>query len=518
MRRTVPVLPLVLGSVVVFFVGHALARALARLPELYLFPLTEDGYYSLTVARHLAQGHGPTVDGRTLTNGFQPLWVLLVTPVFAAAGGDVPLAIRGVLVAHWTIYAATLGLVAAIAARVAPHLRVPASAAALTAALLYSTNVTIYELHFNGLETGLVLLLHALLAVMLLRLDWNSTRQVAALGVLTGTLMLARIDAVFVAAGVIVCPWLQGVPLRRTIATVSAVWGIALLMVAPWLLFNVLQFGSLMPSSGLAQQDWGWRPGRIAVALAYVAGHLVPLSTAFCYPSRHETAAGLILLVAGGFVATRVALGTLRIGAPFRIGAIGAPSSVAVLFVVEAAALAVWYGASSFAWWMFQRYTAPVLVCAVPAMAVAWLRVTRSHPAALVFLASGCVGFAALGLWGARTAELRERSHFEQVRIAETVAPPGEWVGALQSGTLGFFRANVLNLDGKVNREALRAAAGLDEYARRSGVTWLVDWPALLQDRVFRNQPPRGWRLQRVVQVPGCASCRFAVYRLMPYP
>ena len=40
-------------------------------------PLTEDGYYSLSVARNLAAGKGMTIDGANLTNGFQPLFTMI---------------------------------------------------------------------------------------------------------------------------------------------------------------------------------------------------------------------------------------------------------------------------------------------------------------------------------------------------------------------------------------------------------------------------------------------------------
>ena len=50
-------------------------------------------------------------------------------------------------------------------------------------------------------------------------------------------------------------------------------------------------------------------------------------------------------------------------------------------------------------------------------------------------------------------------------------------VGARQTGTLGYFRPRVVNLDGKVNGDALRArAAGrLRAYLDAAGVDVVVD-------------------------------------------
>ena len=39
----------------------------------------DDGYYYLTIAANLADTGRSTFDGQTLTNGYQPLWLLLLT-------------------------------------------------------------------------------------------------------------------------------------------------------------------------------------------------------------------------------------------------------------------------------------------------------------------------------------------------------------------------------------------------------------------------------------------------------
>ncbi|HXV23893.1 MAG TPA: hypothetical protein VED46_06515, partial [Alphaproteobacteria bacterium] len=52
-------------------------------------PLVEDAYYSLSVARNLADGKGFTVDGEQLTNGVQPLFTIISTLSFIVTGGDI---------------------------------------------------------------------------------------------------------------------------------------------------------------------------------------------------------------------------------------------------------------------------------------------------------------------------------------------------------------------------------------------------------------------------------------------
>src|SRR5215470_2091515 len=66
-----------------------------------LMPLSEDGYYAMTIARNIAAGRGITIDGVTATNGFQPLFTFIQAAMFRLAGGDDVVAIRLILVLHW---------------------------------------------------------------------------------------------------------------------------------------------------------------------------------------------------------------------------------------------------------------------------------------------------------------------------------------------------------------------------------------------------------------------------------
>jgi hypothetical protein len=46
-------------------------------------------FYYFQIARNVAHGLGPTFDGIHRTNGFHPLWLAILTPVFGLCAGDV---------------------------------------------------------------------------------------------------------------------------------------------------------------------------------------------------------------------------------------------------------------------------------------------------------------------------------------------------------------------------------------------------------------------------------------------
>ncbi len=83
-------------------------------------PLTEDGYYSLSVARNLAMGKGLTIDGTQWTNGFQPLWVFLTAPIYLLYGADRIEPLRLVLLLATLIWLATSHVLGKIAADFKP--------------------------------------------------------------------------------------------------------------------------------------------------------------------------------------------------------------------------------------------------------------------------------------------------------------------------------------------------------------------------------------------------------------
>ena len=57
--------------------------------------------------------------------------------------------------------------------------------------------------------------------------------------------------------------------------------------------------------------------------------------------------------------------------------------------------------------------------------------------------------------------------------------PPSVRVGTFNSGIAGFFHENVVNLDGKMNSDALAAlrSGTLDEYLAHDRIDVMIDWP-----------------------------------------
>src|ERR1700756_2652071 len=99
-----------LAAAIAILALAALTPALPPDATVFMKPFSEDGYYSLAVARNIAAGHGMTIDGATLTNGIQPLLTVIQAGLFWIAGGHDLTALRLVLILYWLLYLGTRAL------------------------------------------------------------------------------------------------------------------------------------------------------------------------------------------------------------------------------------------------------------------------------------------------------------------------------------------------------------------------------------------------------------------------
>lgn len=236
--------------------GLALRLIVAWMPisVLVIHTLPDDAFIYFVIARNLAAGLGATFDGVAPTNGFHPLWALLLTPIFGAfSRGDLPvhlaLTVSAVCdtaagaLAGWVVWRA-----------VGPELRSPA---AVIATALYLFNPRTILESVNGLETGLAALALAacVLAWQFLR-ELPTAKRAAVFGGLAGLAVLARSDL-----GVIVAVLWPGLFTRKILFDADRVLALrqgliagvaAVVVVSPWFLWSQLRLGTMAQSSGAA--------------------------------------------------------------------------------------------------------------------------------------------------------------------------------------------------------------------------------------------------------------------------
>ncbi len=493
-----------LAALIAVLAAGFLGLALRPVGHIFDMPLTEDGYYALTVARNIARGNGITIDGEHWTSGFQPLFTFLQAAMFWLADrfapGDDTLAVRLVLALHFLVHSATALLVGLIARDAwdgdAAELRLRlwlGGALWLAAALVFNHG-------YNGLETGAVLFFIAACWRWVQTGRDESAPGLVGLGALAGLTVLARIDAVFLVAALCLRElWRRrdrgpaGALLRACMLGATAV-----LVSLPWWLYNLALFGSPMPSSGTAQQAWAidwdriveafWALGIVLVPWIFAGGHEGTVSWAARAVVVAAYAVILVQALASGAVARAAALPRVRRTLGFAGALAGA-----------LAALVLYYTLSFAASWFYYRYFAPLAVLAgvfvpVAAAALATRLALRGALAGLAGLTA--IPVLVLAVLAHRGAGFSGNAVFhDQVALVRDHVPAGERVAAGQTGTLGFFRDRVVNLDGKVNRAALAWQAHMWDYLAQERVVWFCDWQDYAERYLGPDPGAHGWRL-----------------------
>lgn len=492
-----------------------LARSLDVLDRLFV---SDDTYYTLSIARSIARGDGPAADGVTLTSGFQPLLGFLMAPVFRL-GASLDEALR--IDMFLLVVADSLTIV--VLAWIAYRLAGPAAAAA--AAAIWALSPLAITMSLGGLETALAVLLEAsfLAAWIRARDAPGAANRWLALGVVAGLALLARVDAAILVAVVLAFVAVShGLRRATTVAVVAGLVG------APWWLWCTFQFGSPIPTSGMAihRQPFvaPWAGRIVSVAAGAVVSGPFSDGAAVKEFFFHYRGWGLALFVAvaatfacaGLFGFARSAARRDHAHPPDRsfdggpvLGAMTLAGALLMLFYA-------WFGFSSY----LSRYLAPVAATVTVLLAIGLglaVRRGRVPRIAAAVLASALFAVAAVHdvdylrrdasrsvtTAAASTGGLNS-GYREAVRAALKLVPRGATAGAWQSGTLAYYadrRFRVVNLDGVVNPDApdMHDDAAMARYIRDQRIEWLVDWSLLqrpfLDRGRFTLEPPPSWEL-----------------------
>jgi hypothetical protein len=494
--------------------------------EPLLTSFTDDTYYYLVVARHVAAGDGFTFDGLHPTNGYQPLWLFLLAPLFVVLPGEFP-PLRGLILLQAVILAVAALLLWRLVRRRWP----PAVAAAFPLLLVGLPGARLLWL---GMESALFLLLLAITWGAWQRLDTGrdpgslSEYCVRPLewwwfGLCCAGLWTARLEGgiVLLTALVLLAPRLRSMarPLRPLLAIClpSAVLAVA------YVVWNISSFGTWLPISGRVKLHW---VGMLTMGQRFEAlieipwvGHrlLTRALSAAGAPALVVPLAGLLLVVLGA----ALWLGRRPIRAAME-------AAGARLIVVACAAM---FLLDHLLIGPVQGEWAQVPLHLLTALGLTLLLATTSRRAwaglaiaILLCLARPALHARTAGAW---EAGFTGRSY----RLAEWIrmnTSPDERVGASYAGLLGYFSGRtVVNLDGLVNSADFfsRVMVGneWESYLQENRITWLADvgcrghrqMPGMLHDLGKTGRDGRCYRLDHVVRDPSLpVGCGLTMWKV----
>ncbi len=508
--------------------------------------IADDSFYYLTIARNLANGSGFTFDGLLPTNGFHPLYVLLLTPLFwlFPAGGLPPVYTSQIIVL-------ALNLAAALPLYYLLNL-VGGQRAGRAGVLVWLFNPWGLIITVSGVESALyalcILLVLYAYARWRLQPDQRSAGAPALIGALLGLTILARSDGVFLGAALgldllLFASWSQR-GLRKRVDRSLVRSGLLIMIsaaavLAPWFYWNWVTFGSLVQVSGQAVY-WHMhaRTAADGTAANFSAALLSWVRTIF--GSMYFSAAALVLLLVA--VALRLMPGARRVAVPQAGKRLLTLSGLYGIFILG------FYGA--YLWQQQFWYFMPVLVVGAVFAGVlcAWIcdvfavvgnaRAPRFVELGL-FLVILFTFFPVWRSWQSGVLQIYP-AQANAYRLAEKLAqetPPDAVIGAWNSGILGYFsERTVINLDGVVNnmlhqeirRQGTRYfdLCAIWGYIQGQGIQYLTDYENVFHvdtDQIFSgsmvrflelkgagNSQSQGVRVYRVVnnaEQPSINSC-----------
>lgn len=457
--------------------------------------ITEDGYLMLTIARNIALGHGFSIaNGEIATNGTQPLTTLLFAGCFKLANADRFRSLYPVVAAQiiWSLAGAiALYFCTRSILYRGPH----ANMVALLAAALWFISPTSLQHTQNSLETGLYALLiilsvatydhlrptlfgftgradpgavgpafqpvrHDLLAAFLL-------------GLLLGLTFLARNDACFLIAAMLL--FHLTAMLRRNLLPRGLIQclviGLASIAVAsPWLWYNLSHFGHIVPVSGRAETYHVVFAHNLRYAFIAL---LENLTLMLRVPGSLEQS--MAMTIASGVVLCAIIIwGWWRcdwLQANFSPGLGILAAFVGILFVYYA----LFFGMPGF----LGRYLFPVtFLSAIIAAAMLVQTLAGRRFRSPILTATVLALLLSIAFHARVYRHGRKHLHSQVVAWVDAHVPENVYVGATQTGTLGYYHDRTINLDGKVNPIAFeyRKQHRIAEYARRADVQYIVDW------------------------------------------
>lgn len=465
--------------------------------------LQDDGYYYLEIARNIAGGAGSTFDGVNPTNGYQPLWLLLLLPACNAAGCTIT-ALNYIILLQGIAFAAMLLLLWMTARRSSGRM------ASLFASFLWLLFMA--QESFKGMEFAVHAVCIGIIGLYYLR--WFSEdlpkhpAPFLSLGLACALGFLARVDTLPLAVLLgVVLAW-RGVRARIEVRDNLFAFGLPLLVtVGGYALLNSILFGQVLPISGVVKQDWS---GLLLLADPVYLEHgwFVAKLANFFWILRDRPFAFPLYLVSGTFgIAGLWIVQALKIGprpltgwlertlkplTPFVLYSIVNYASFALLFH-GILSVAPWYYVVQP--WLTVLFAASVfdLLIARENAVPARIRPVARFALCIVLLLPPVL--TARSLWRIQVEAANGRQVdplYQGAQWAQAHLPPSAVIGAWNAGTIGYLSARrTVNLDGVVNSVRFYEQERFDlcAYWKQQGVTHLVD--VFQADRALSVLPTR---------------------------
>ena len=483
-----------IAAAVFVFAGFALRMVLSWLDIEILFQklVVDDAFFYLKLAQNIAAGNGATFDGEVMTNGFQPVFALLLVPIFLLNPANTLLPLH-IALSILSVFSTLSGIVLYAIAR-----RIGGTIAALITLFIWMFNPYAIMISLSGVEVAVLVFFEALSVLYYVKLKKEGKfgpLSMAVLGILLALAILSRVDAVFLYAAVSIdIIWTFYKKEKKfPVLAKRILWMIiaSAVVSVPWLLWNIATFGTFQQVSGVvlpftAHSMYKAKYGSY-FSLNFIRQELYYLKTWIATIIQYGGGAPLLFSCLGFFVAARVlGQGGFEKTDP-------SPPRVNFLFVFFAFTVS-FYAFYFWGWlrpWYYLSLLIPVtlflgyalsFVCrGVAARGFAWMR--KWAVSLLLILLSGYFVYYGRQAWGTGLFAFQKQLYDATLWIDDNLEPDAR-IGAFSSGIFGYLsNRTVIDLAGVVNAEVHRARLdkSLSTYFRQKELDYLIDRPDMVE-------------------------------------
>ncbi len=473
--------------------------------------IPDDAYLSLTISRNISKGLGPLY-GSEFTNGFQPLYVFLMSPFYLLYPNDLYTPIHIALVILAIFDALTLyylfNLLRLFTDSIMP---------ALFLGFTWLLTATILKNGMNGLETtiSLFFIVLAIFYYSKYKIEKKENRwTLFKLGILCGLAMFARIDNVFllISFSIIVLVSHKTISIRNTIFVISG----AVAAISPWLLYLYFYNMSIVPVSGKAVRFMCL--AQVNHEPTWANWYSTSLETACSVIYANNAVQIIVMLI---LISAIIIFHKDLKGRRAESGLFNPLIPLILMSVFMFAAYTLYI----FTFWFYGRYFYPLTLLFLAANMMLIVKLNQNmlnkkvyNLIIIVILAGVLTGniyknnvvniylahndnnwvYANVGLWCSQ--------NFTN----------GTTIGSSQTGAIGYFAGNlkVINLDGVVNEscfESLERKAYID-YIKKQKIQFIVGWPENIRFIKTQSANFKETDLKLIGQLPNSEKSAYQWY------
>lgn len=433
--------------------------------------MPDDTYLSLQVAKNIANGNGPLYSDN-YTNGYQPLYVFLMVPVFALSSEQIETPIKIALLMLSFFDTATLAVLLIWIYSLTRDIIIIG-----ISSVFWIFSDYVIRTSLNGLETIIASFFIILASYLFYSLYYIKPQRKILdflwLGLIAGFACLTRVDsgilALMIGLLIVTKEW-RSFPALLLRGAVYAAGVLSIFSI--WVAYSVYYTGEWYPESGKAVRF---------LSLAHV-GHN---PTWKWYLDMVLRAGYEELLQKGVLILAVITLSVYAFRRKVFTVSVFKPILSLVLFC---SSILLAYTFYIFTPWYFDRYFFPLTMLYILMTAILLHQITpvlKPGHHTIVYASVLFVWFAVL--FGKAQyldyfvgGENRNAGYRNLGLWAKENLPPGTVVGSSQSGALSYFATElkVINLDGVVNRDcfnSLQQGTNMD-YIRDSEIDYVFGW------------------------------------------